>query len=366
MIQFIAFGLLATLLAYLSQFKRHKIALILSFVIIAYIMGLQDSIAIDFPNYIELFNNILSGYTQGTFFNIEERAGLSNIEYGWYALNYFLGNIIPNYHIVSLTASIFICYALYKMLQETPSKWHWLGIIYFYFMPMRFCMSGIRQGVAMACLMLVILYILKKDWKKILLFAFIGISIHNSFIVSLAIIPVLFINDNYIEKHKKKVVTFLILLYFIVLLLSGQIRDLLLMNFINSMNENAEHYVGYLDDINNVNQTLLNKLFRFINFIFIVIAFYLSKDKSRKIITIYLLSAYTVAVIGENGALARINNYYTFFAIPCLCIMPAIIKNNIIKAAFLCVTFVYIAKVFNESLSHYLYVKYLDYHTILF
>lgn len=365
MLQFVFCGFLTTFFAYLSQFKGKRHFLILSLAIIAYVMGLQDGAAIDFPGYVKNFEDIMTGQKDFGFLNLEERhTGV--IEVGWYTLNWILGNIIYSYHFVSFVVSIFICCTIYKVFQYVDKKWYWLSILFFYFINMQFCMSGVRQAVSMMCFMLVVISILESKWKQMLIFATLGLTFHNSFIVILCITPIIFIPDQLIEKHIKKIVFLTVILYGIIILQSDKIRLLLIGNFLSVMEESASDYDHYFESIMLAKASFLNTIFRLLNFAFIVTAFYYSKAKERKIMLLFLLSTFAIAIVGENSDVARINNYFTIFALPAMCIIPSVIKNHFLRTIFILLTIVYITKVAIDNTNSFLYQNYNDFHTILF
>ncbi len=366
MFQFIFCGLLATFFAYLSQFKGYKHFLVLSMAIIAYIMGLQDAAAIDFPGYAKNFKEIMQGTKGYAFLNFEERHSGGVIEIGWYTLNKVLGSIINSYHFVSLAVSIFICWVIYKMLKKVESKWHWLAILYFYFINMQFCMSGIRQAIAMMCFMLAVLFIMERKWKKLIIVSFLGLTFHNSFLIILCTLPLLFIPDKFIEKHIKKITIISIVAYFLVLLQSNTIRNALIVNFMSQMEDSAGDYEHYLESVMIAKTSFLNTMFRLLNFIFIIMAFYYAKVRERKLLLFFLFSAYAIAIVGENSDIARINNYFTIFATVAMCIIPSTIKNNLTRTAFIALTILYIVKITIDNTNNFLYAGYNDFHTIIF
>lgn len=366
MFQFIFCGLLAAFFAYISHIKGNKHYLILSFCVIAYIMGLQDAVAIDFPGYEKNFELIMLGQKSYGFLSIEGRHSEGEIEIGWYFLNRVLGSIIHSYHFVTLVACIFMCCIMYKMLQKVDSKWNWLSILYFYLVSMQFCMSGIRQALAMMCFMMAAINVIERKWKHLILFSLLGMSFHNSYIVVLCALPLLLIPDDFIEKYIKKVIFICIVAYLLVLLNSSSIRSILIQEFMSTMTENAGEYDHYFESILEAKSSFLNMAFRFLNFIFIVIAFYYAKAKERKLMLFFLIAAYTIAVVGENSPLARINNYFTIFSIPAICIIPSVPKNKALCNAFVILTIIYIIKTTIDHANSYLYIGYLDFHTIIF
>ncbi len=365
MFQFAFCGLLATFFAYISQFKGKKHFLVFSLAVIAYIMGLQDGAAIDFSGYVETFKDIMNGTKDAGFLNLKERHSGGVIEIGWYTLNKVLGSIINSYHFVSFVASIFICCVIYKILKKVDSKWYWIAILYFYFINMQFCMSGTRQTIAMMCFILVVLFIIEKKWKKMLFFAVLGTTFHNSFIIILCTTPIMLIPDKIIEKHINKIIAIAALIYIVILLQSENIRQLLIVNFMSVLEENASDYEHYLEGMS-VKTTFLNTIFRLLNFVFILMAFYYAKAKERKLIFLFLLSTYVTAVVGESSDLARINSYYTIFSIPAMCIIPSVIKNKAIRTAFILMTIVYIVKISIDNTDNFLFKNYNDFHTIIF
>lgn len=366
MFHFVFCGILATYFAYLSQFKGKKYFLVLSLAVIAYIMGLQDGAAIDFVGYEQTFTEIMQGKKNYGFLNLEGRHSDGVIEIGWYTLNKLLGNIIDSYHLVSLVASIFICCTIYKLLKNVDSKWHWLSILYYYFIAMQFCMSGIRQAMAMMCFLLATLFIIERKWKKLLLFSILGLTFHNSFIIFLCILPLLFIPDNFIEKHIKKICIICAIAYILVLLQSNSIRLFLIEEFMSKMEENASDYDHYLVTIQIAKTSFLNTTFRLLNFSFILFAFYHAKAKERKLLMYFLFATYAIAIVGENSDVARINEYFNIFSIVAMSIIPSAIKNKNIRTAFVAFTIIYVIKIAIDRTDSYLFNGYLDFHTILF
>ena len=63
---------------------------------------------------------------------------------------------------------------------------------------------------------------------------------------------------------------------------------------------------------------------------------------------------------------ARINNYFTIFSIPAICIIPSVPKNKALCNAFVILTIIYIIKTTIDHANSYLYIGYLDFHTIIF
>lgn len=366
MFQFVFCGLLATFFAYISQYKGKKHFLVLSFAVIAYIMGLQDGAAIDFSAYVKTFKMIMNGTMNTGLFSFEDRHSGGIIEIGWYTLNKVLGSIINSYHFVSLVASIFICWTINKMLKKVDSKWHWLAILYFYFINMQFCMSGIRQAIAMMCFMLAVLFIIECKWKKLIIVSLLGLTFHNSFIIILCTLPLLFIPDAFLEKHIKKIIIINIVAYVLVLLQSNSIRNILFLNFMSQMEENAGDYGHYLESIMIAKTSFLNTMFRLLNFIFIIIAFYYAKAIERKLLLFFLFSTYAIAIVGENSDVARINNYFTIFATVAMCIIPLTIRNKLVRTSFVALTLLYIVKIAIDNTNNFLYAGYNEFHTIIF
>lgn len=366
MFQFVFCGLLATFFAYLSQFKGKKFFLILSMVVITYIMGLQDAAAIDFKAYARNFEDIMAGFKDYGFLNLKERHSGGVIEVGWYTLNKVLGSIIHSYHFVSLVAAIFMSVTIYKMLKKVDSKWYWLSLLYFYFINMQFCMSGVRQALAMMCFMLATLYIIEQKWRNLILIALLGLSFHNSFIIILFSLPLLFIPDSFIENNIRKIISACVIIYVLILVQANSIRMLLIQEFMTNLEENASDYDQYLESILQAKMTFLNTLFRLINFVFIIIAFYYGKAKERKLMLFFLISTYAIAIVGENSPLARVNDYFTIFATVAMCIIPSVIKNAYLRNAFVALTLIYIIKIAIDNTTNYIYKGYLDFHTIIF
>lgn len=366
MLQFLILGILAIFFAYQSQFKGKKNMLIFSFVIITYVMGMQDAISVDFNNYKGIFYDILGGKIDHSYLGFGTKDGFDGIESGWYFLNLFIGHTIGYYNVVATIASAIISFALYKIILLCDSRYRWLAVTYFYFIPMLFFMSAIRQGVAVGIFILVVIYIIEKSWKKAAIFVLLGFSFHNSFIFSLAFIPLLFIPDKFLDKYKKTTTILLLMTYSLTVLFSSQINEYAITLATSNLGEGMSSYEGYFEDAARAELSTIYIIFRYILFCISLFAFWNSNRSIRKILLLYILSSYTIAVLGENNNIARLNYYISIFAVPCMCTIPSLLKNKMLRYAFLLLISYYIFNNFTKALDTTHYGRFKEYETIIF
>ena len=366
MIQFLTCGALAILFAYQSQFKRNRYLLVFSFVIIAYIMGMQDAISTDFNNYKEIFNDIIAGKIGHSYLGFNTKEGFEGIESGWYYLNLAVGSIINSYNVVATIAAGIMSFALYKIVNFSCLKYRWLAVGFFYFIPMLFLMSAIRQGVAVGLFILVVLYVIERSWKKAILCVMLGLAFHNSFIFSILFLPILFIPEDFINKHKKTITILLIVSYTLTVIFSAQINQFAINYAIENIGNEMSSYEGYFKEALRGKLSTIYILFRYILFCISLVAFWNSSSNDRKFILLYIISSFTIAIMGENNNMSRLNYYISIFAIPCMCLVPLYLKNNILKYVFLILISYYIFNSFTKAMDTVYYSRFLEYKTIIF
>jgi len=370
MILFLSAGLLAVLLAYFSQFKGQRGLLVLSLIIIVIIMGLQDAIGNDFSGYEDAFKEINTGRLTPGFFSSEKGDQYLTIEFGWFYLNRFCAFIINDFHLVSVLVALLLCIAIYKVLIYVPSNYHWLAILLFYFSisHMILMMSALRQAFAVACFAMIVVYSFKKKIVMALLFVILGSSFHNSFIVSILFMLILFIPYNWFQRYKKIICLVLLISFAFISMYQGKLQENLIEQALPAMSEDADRYSYYVENIAETSVSTLASIFTFFVFSLTLFGLYRSCNKSEMVILLYAVLSYVaLAFVGNNsGSFPRMFYYMTFFNIFASCITANHLRNPIIKAGFIVALFLTTGYSFITALTNIQYIRYLDYHTIFF
>lgn len=367
MIYFIVCGLLVSLFTYLSYKKKNRMFMLIAYVILVYVIGLQDSIGEDYERYIEIFSRIHNGLCKGALWNFAGRDG-TFIELGWYWLNLFLGTIINDFHIVSVVLACFFCFALDKVLGFVPQKWHWFALFFFYFTigQMSFCMSGLRQTMAIICFMLFIVEWLNKRRYKALLYILVGLTFHNSLLFALSLALIMLIPLDNIVKYKKLYTIALIVTYLGGVMFSNQIQTFFYSLTANWIADEVGMSTYYLDEMMAGRKaSTLALVIDILFFMPAIWAFYNIKDRSVYIILYYVLSMILTLLFGTTGSLPRIISYISFLGIPSMCIMLSCIKNKVMRAFFIIAIIIITMIRFNSALSNPIYIRYIDFHTVI-
>ncbi len=120
----------------------------------------------------------------------------SYYEYGYYLLNYFFAHV-TNYQVFLFVLS-FISIVPYGFIIKKYSKnWALSLFLYIAFSYYNFCMTGLRQAVAMGFTAIAFHFIKQKDLKRYLLFIILAVLFHTS---SLIFLPAYWINKIPLKK----------------------------------------------------------------------------------------------------------------------------------------------------------------------
>lgn len=328
MLIFLFAGILATLFAYLSSYysnskqsERNINWLFLSFFVMWFVASFQDCIGMDFANYKQLFNTIKQQDIASALF----RTDRDQIEIGWYLLNKVLG-VFDTFYAVTPVTYFVILYPIYKLFAYIPKKWHWITVFFFFFGIKFFLfeMSGLRQGLAVSFWILMAFAIKEKKWVKAIVFIILGSSFHNSYIYSIAFIPLLLIPYEKINFGKKAflwVVIFAGLFTFGLLYVSRLIGTVHSLAFIFEDAENEAVYSAYIEEVEVYSRSVTNFISGLIFVLFIAYAF-TSRREPRKysnmFFTLFLFTYILEASMGGFGSLPRMLRYTGIFALPAI------------------------------------------------
>ena len=149
-------------------------------------------------------------------------------------------------------------------------------------------MSGLRQGLAVAFWLLLVFSLKEKKYKASLVYALLGVSFHNSFIYSIAFIPLIYIPYERIDFNRigVKVAVFLaIIISFIVgYIYLPQLVDTQTTALVSAISEYDESdvYTRYVREMEGQQVRLSTMMFNFLLLIFVATAF-VSSSKERKL-----------------------------------------------------------------------------------
>lgn len=361
---FVFSGLLATLFAYISQYSKYRRLLFVAFGIVAIIMGFQDNIGRDYTAYVDAFRNIKLGLIDWALVRSERSA---EIEIGWYLMNRLVGHFTNTFQVVSFIESSLICYVIYRLLKYVPSNWHWLAILFFYFNPslMLFCMTGLRQTMAITFFTLAIIYMMEKKKKKGFFLLVFALSFHDSMIFGSMFALFLLMPSKYLVNKKLTICVGLIFLFFASYMLQDFFQRMLISASSELLNDH-ELMSGYIDEFQYNEYSFLNMLMRFIFFVFALYTYLFSKYKGNKFLLFYLIQVPLLIIFGTSN-LIRFSFYIMLFQIPAICMIASSLnKQRIMQYGYVvfCVYFCY--RTFTNSLLDEQFMGYLNYNTIFF
>ena len=364
---FVFAGLFATLLVYISQFDKKDRLLLFALFVIWYIASFQDSISLDFASYKLGFRQILNGSITGSFF----RTDRDQVEIGWYLLCKGIDYIFPSFYAVTPIVYGFILYSLYRIIVLVPKEWRWLLIFYYYFGVKYFIfdMTGIRQGLSISCWILMALAIKEKRYKTAIIYTTLGISFHNSFLYSLALLPLILVPYEKISFNKNKALWIGVVLGFFTIIfvyLSSFFESVMMLSFLFEDAENESVYMSYVTEIEEHGFSWLSLISNMLMLLFVSKALtnqhssvqYCSMFYALFIITFVLDSA-----LGGFGSLPRMFLFTAFFALPAIpntaFHLKGLWRHAFIVYIVFAVFYSFYTKIHTEQ-----YINFLDYHTI--
>lgn len=363
MVFFISAGLLSTLFALLSHYGKNQRLIYLSLFIIFYIIAFQDAIACDFPAYLDYYEGVLSGTSEATLYRTKDN--IDKLEIGWYYLNFLLGKAFHTFYAITVVIAFFYCYTLYQLLKRIPSQWHWVAIIYFYFQPMLFFMSGLRQSVAICCFVLANLQLYDKGYLKALVLLLLGFTFHNSILYGLLFVPLYYLfNSKLVEKANKVFSVVLIAIFTIALMNLSRIQSYITSTFVEVVESYTDTYTGYLEEMEGSSYTMLNILSKVFVFVFSVVAFTKCRDDYRWILGLSIVAQIGSNLFGYQGSIQRVMLYVSLFTVPAYAMIPFYIKSKEFKWMFVLFVCFIAIRTFINSLTNLQFINYQNYHTV--
>lgn len=317
---------------------------------------------------------IMNGRVGYSFF----RSDRDVVEIGWYFLNKGVGCFFGSFNAVMPIVYAIILYSVYKLFLYIPRQWQWVAVFFYYFGVKLFLfdMSGLRQGLAVAFWILLVLALKEKKIKASIIYALLGVSFHNSFIYSFAFIPLIYIPYERIDFGKLGVKVAIFIGIFVVFVVGyfiiPQLVDTQTTALVSAMSEYDESdvYTRYVREMESQQVRLSTLFFNSLLLIFVAIAV-VSPAKDEKLqhenmfFMLYIFSFMLETFLGGFGTLPRMFRYPGFFAIPAIGITAYRLKG-VLRYAFIfymafSTLYSFWATVHTEQ-----FEAYLTYHTIFF
>ena len=199
----VAISLFVILLAYLEYKKKCNNGLALGFIVLTIIMGLRFEYGNDFISYSVKFiqnNNFSFSFSDLKKCEIEDPI--------WFLLNRLFGSFGFQWFVAFVT--IVNSFAYYYLIKKEfpPHLWPVGLFIYFFtssFFPME--LSMMRQGLAMALIVLAVPYIIDKEMVRPLVLLVLAMGIHSSALICMPFILLLYLD--FIKSKKIVALVFL-------------------------------------------------------------------------------------------------------------------------------------------------------------
>ncbi len=363
MFSFIILTSIAVLLSFLSQNKKKDYLIYLSFAVLAGVMGLQDSISVDFPSYIKEFDDINRGVVKGVLIRSQEMRDTA-IEYGWFLVNRIIGYIIPSFYVVSFTTSLFFCFSVARLIKDVvPTKYRWVATSYFVLSPMIFFMSAMRQAVAVGCFIFAVRSILnKKKWYIPVLWLLAGSLFHNTLLIALLFLLLLLMPD----KNKELYVAGLCILFVVALFFGQQYKTEMLVFGLKFFSDNMDQYASYMTEEESLAYSFRSLMRIAFPFVFTIIPMCKAKGKDFYYLLLFAVGQGLYGFVGFMGNLQRIAFYLTIFAVASFMVASNHIKNQLVNAFFIGGILLLNLYMFYVMLGNEQYVKFLHYRTIFY
>ena len=254
-----------------------------------------------------------------------------NIEFGYQLLEYILLSLKVNYFWLFFVTSLLIVYCYLKIIKIYSVNYVFSVFLFITLGTYTFFFNGLRQGLAMAILVLATPYLLNKKLIPYLL---------TCFLASLFHISVLFAIPFYFLVNLKIKIIYKITLAFIISLVSSSF----LVSYFASINERYQTYA----DVSEKSGGLLTLGFYAILVIFIygVIHIYKIKDEFFNKLFIFYASGVIfmlpIALLSTNpSGPQRLLNYFTWTLILLLPVVFKKINNKYISVSFVIIAIIY-------------------------
>lgn len=203
-----------------GKYPQKQFFLVTSIFLLFLLMGMRSiEIGPDTKSYCTKYR-LYANVSWESIFNVNLELGEKN--YGFYILNKIVAMIFPDYYVFYLLViSAIISFSLYRFIKEFSENYLMslimllsLGFIFFF-------MSGVKQTLAIAFVLLALIELKKDKVLKYILLVIIAASFHNTALIVLILWPIFKL------KIKKLYIIIIPILIFISTIFQSQIASLL-------------------------------------------------------------------------------------------------------------------------------------------
>jgi len=284
-----------------------------------------------------------------------------------------MGGIFGTFYVVTPIAYAVILYPIYKLIKLVSPRWRWIAVFYFFFGVKYFLldMSAIRQGMAIAFWILLVFALKEKKWWRSVIFVFLGIAFHNSFIYSLVLIPLALIPYHRIDfsRYKWLIIVGSITLFSVGLLYVSELVETIQSAYVILESSQFEGtYSAYIKEVEVHDRSIAGFISGLLTLVFVVVAF-VSKRETEKdcnvFFVIFILVYLLDSSVGSFGSLPRMLRFPGFFALPAISYTAEQLKG-VFRQAFVVFIVFMTMYTFFTSIQTDQYLAYQHYHTIFY
>lgn len=282
-----------------------------AFIILGIFLSIRYEFGNDYNAYLNNFKEF-SSYSFGLT-ELDKWASLqARGEYGFVILNKIFEPVGFFGFIIFL--SIFSLFALYRIIKKyVPTNWYWLAVTILAFNP-SFLIVGIagaiRQWIAVTIFVLSFDLIRRKKIIPFIVTMLIASTIHTT---ALAIIPfflIIFFNVDKFSKTKVAILSFIVVLWFIIIPQVGY--ELFLPLF---QDENMEYYTGYMSADTGYNIFGISSLL-VIGIPFLCLSQINRMDNDLRLMCLIVMcSILFIPMVSVNTMIGRLAWYFSIFSI---------------------------------------------------
>ena len=287
--------------------KLYIIFVLISIVILALFAGLRnDTVGYDIDAYIEIPYEWAKNMTLGEFINS------SGLEIGFATLMYAVSIVAEDYHVFLVVIQFIITSCLYYYALK--SKKNIVPIIFAYLMIFfNDTFSFMRESLSYLILLVSIVFLKEKKYKKLIIASIFALSFHYTAIVVLLIYAVYFVNNSKI-KRTKQLYNMIVLSSFLIIALFYKQIVYGLCYYIKILPE--RYYLYFNSKYANTNNIPTIKLI--FSFIILVYEYCLAKIKKDNNMTYVLFSVFSLMIIIISYKLEpmiRLSIYFTILTV---------------------------------------------------
>ncbi len=308
---FLVFALVFGINCFAIKQKRpglKKFLIFLGFVILLLFIGFRLNVGTDYNSYLEMYNRAAA-----TPWN---QLGTIGKEVPVLALFKLCSFVFGNGRLIFLVLGFFLLWPIYKINKLYDYKYLAYSILVFSVLFLPFSLNGIRQGIAMAFMLLSIVYIMRRNIKRGIFALLLSVSFH---IASLIMLPYIIL----IYVHEKKKINFTMLNILMTTLIS-----VIIMFFLNNilLDIGFDKYEYVLGKINTEHVSFVNAL------LYLPVALIALTTRNKKIsdtensvFNNLLLDGMIFCIVGSTARF--LDRFAIYFLMASILLVPKQIQN---------------------------------------